>query len=83
MASRALSRVEEPYQTWQRIGTAPNRIAEASECDPPAFSYEADGLYVSSRAARGGAKAAMMAIGMEAAAAICFTGVWLLWRILR
>lgn len=90
MAASALRRIEiEPriefdsIQRFRLIGAFSGRLAKASLCDPTAFSEEANGLNVSSRTALGGAKAVMIAIGIEAAAVICSAGVWQLWRILR
>ncbi len=90
MAASALRRIEiestiefDPIQRFRLISAFAGPLEKASLCDPTAFSEEANGLNVSSRAARGCAKAAMMAIGIEAAAVICFAGVWQLWRILR
>jgi hypothetical protein len=47
------------------------------------FREEADGLYVSRADSFRCAKGLMVALGMEAAAALCFYGLWHLWHILR
>jgi len=83
MASRAFTRVEPFHGNWQRISAVPNRIAEASECNPPAFTQEKDGLYVSSRVALGGAKAAMIAISLEAAVVVFPFAIWQFCRLFR
>ena len=49
----------------------------------PAFSEEADGRGVSAATGLKGAKAAMVAVGLEVAAAICVYGIWQVWHILR
>jgi len=55
----------------------------SSLCEDSAFTKEADGLYISTAQGLKGAKAAMMAIGLEAAAAFFLYAVWQAWRILR
>ena len=52
-------------------------------CEDSAFTREADGLYISTAEGLKGAKAAMMAIGLEAAAAFFLYAIWQVWRILR
>jgi hypothetical protein len=49
----------------------------------PGFTEEIDGRGVSVAAGFKGAKAAMVAIGLEAAAAACIYGIWQVWQILR
>ncbi len=55
----------------------------SSLCEDSAFTREADGLYISTAEGLKGAKAAMMAIGLEAAAAFFLYAIWQVWRILR
>jgi hypothetical protein len=47
------------------------------------FTEEMDGRGISVAAGFKGAKAAMVAIGLEAAAAVCIYGIWQVWQILR
>jgi hypothetical protein len=48
----------------------------------PSFTEEMDGRGISVAGFKG-AKAAMVAIGLEAAAAACIYGIWQVWQILR
>lgn len=48
-----------------------------------AFTKEADGLYISTSQGLKGAKGAMMAIGLEAAAAFVLYAIWQAWHALR
>jgi hypothetical protein len=59
------------------------RRAEAPECNPPAFTREPDGLYVSSHAGLGGAIGLMVAICLEAAAILVPLAIWLILRGMR
>ncbi len=86
MASRAFSRVEASHashKAWRPVETLPDSLAELSRRNPSTFSQEADGLYVSSRSGLGGAKAAMVAIGVEAAVVLLPVASWLIWRLFR
>jgi hypothetical protein len=49
----------------------------------PAATEESDDLYVSHSDALGGARGAIMAIGIEITAAVCIYGIWQLWHIFR
>jgi len=81
MASRALNRVEvESFERFNLIGDFTGPLAEASQCDP-VFTGEADGYYILSRKALGGAKAVMMAIGLEVVTVLCIIGIWQLLRL--
>lgn len=55
----------------------------ASLGEAPACDKREDRLRVSTAVGSKGAKAAMVAIGLEAAAGLCFYGVWQAWHILR
>ncbi len=51
------------------------------QCKAPALApAKADDMYESSAVALRGAKGALMALGAEAAAALCFFGLWWLWH---
>jgi hypothetical protein len=68
-----------------------NILADAPETPVPASTlYEAfastdnaDSLSVSTADGLKGATGAMMAIGIEAAAACCIYGVWQIWHVIR
>jgi hypothetical protein len=49
----------------------------------PAATEESGDLYVSHTDALGGARGAIMAIGIEITAAVCIYGIWQLWHIFR
>jgi uncharacterized protein YfaA (DUF2138 family) len=49
----------------------------------PAGGKRADGRGVLTAVGLKGAKSAMVAIGLEAAAALCVYGIWQAWHILR
>ena len=55
----------------------------SSRSEDSAFTSDEDGLYISTAEGLKGAKAALMAIGLEAAAAFFLYGIWQAWRILR
>ena len=51
------------------------------QCKAPALvPAKADDMYESSAAALRGAKGALVALGAEAATALCFFGLWWLWH---
>lgn len=84
MASNALRKVEvESFERFNLIGAFARPLTEASLCDPPAFTQDADGVTVSRRQALGCAKGALLAVGVEAAAALSLFGIWQLLRFLR
>jgi len=88
MASSALRKVEvesevESFERFKLIAAFARPLTEASFCDPPAFTQEADGLSVSTRQAVGCVKGAMLVVGVEAAATLTLFGIWQLWRFLR
>jgi len=56
---------------------------EAARAKEAALAKEADGLYVSTSEGLKGARGAMMAIGLEAVAALIFYGIWQAWHALR
>jgi hypothetical protein len=56
-------------------------LAEAVLWDPPTFTDEGDGLYISPEVNRRGARGAMVALGLEAAAVLACVGVWMLVRM--
>ncbi len=55
-------------------------LPASPQCEAPASAPKADAVYVSSVAALRGAKGALMALGAEAAGALCFLGLWWLWH---
>jgi hypothetical protein len=86
MASRAFTRVNASYaspKVWRPVEPLPDPLSELARRSPSTFSEESDGIYVSSRAALGGAKAAMIAIGVEAAVVLFPVAVWQIWRLFR
>jgi hypothetical protein len=52
-------------------------------CEAPAFVEEKDGLYIPTAKGLSGARGAMMAIGIEGAAALGLYGMWQLWHLFR
>jgi hypothetical protein len=83
MASHAFNHFE--------VEALKSNIADAQDCPIPASAVfqafastdNADLLSISTSEGRKGAKGAMMAIGIEAAAALCIYGVWQLWHIVH
>ena len=81
--SHASMRFSEIYSTAMRFaeiysGPLPAiRESKASNSTP----QKADDAYVSSAAALRGAKGALMALGAEAAAALCLFGLWWFWHV--
>jgi hypothetical protein len=55
-------------------------LPASPQCEAPASAPKADAVYVSSVASLRGAKGALMALGAEAAGALCFFGLWWLWH---
>lgn len=53
------------------------------ESEGPAFTIQEYCLYVSRAEALRGAKGALIAVGLEVAAAFCIYGIWQLWHFLR
>ena len=51
--------------------------------EAPFITKEADHLSISPADGLKGAKGAAMAIGLEAVAALCFYGMWLIWHAFR
>jgi hypothetical protein len=85
MASRTLSHLElEPRKVTKRRRTASFSYppTASSLYVAPVFTELAQGLKISRRAALGGARGAMAAIGLEAGAVLCCYGIWQLWRLL-
>jgi hypothetical protein len=60
-------------------------LSEWASClsEARGFGEEVGGRGISVAAGFKGAKAAMVAIGLEAAAAACIYGIWQVWQILR
>jgi hypothetical protein len=84
MATSAVRHVlVDPHPKPSLSGNLAALAAAVPDCDPSAFTREADGLYVSTRIGLSGAKGALLAIGLEAAAALCLFAAWQLWRIFR
>lgn len=84
MVSQALKQTEvEAFST--SIATDACSLPElvSSAPEDSAFAREADGLYISTAQGLKGAKGAMMAIGLEAAAAIFLYALWQAWHTLR
>ncbi len=84
VASRVLKRTEvEAFRA--SITTDASSLVEltSSAREKSAFTREADGLYISTAQGLKGAKGAMVAIGLEAAAAIFLYAIWLAWHALR
>jgi hypothetical protein len=61
----------------------PGSGAASFVCEAPAFVEEKGDLYISTAKGLCGARGAMMALGIEGAAALGFYGVWQLWRLFR
>jgi hypothetical protein len=84
MASRTLSHRElEPSKVRKRRRTASSSFppAASSLYEAPVFIELAQGLKISRKAALGGARGAMTAIGLEAAVVLCCYGIWQLCRM--
>ena len=83
MASGTLSHRElEPSKVRKRRRTASSYSPAASSLYvAPVFTELSQGLKVSRKAALGGARGALTAIGLEAAVVLCCYGIWQLCRI--
>lgn len=84
MASPALNQPEfQPFEP--SITTDFHSLSDmASSLDEaPFITKEADHLSISPADGLKGAKAAAMAIGLEAVVALCLYGMWLIWHALR
>lgn len=85
MASRAAHRVEaEPVRASVRITAVYTSPLTATSLNgTPAFGHITENLKISREESLGGAKGAMMALGIEAGAALCLFGAWLVLHLLR
>ena len=84
MASQILQEFEiESFHASALADTYAAPLWAPSDGEADAFYEEADGLYVSRADSFRCAKGLMVALGLEAAAALCFYGLWHLWHILR
>jgi hypothetical protein len=84
MASHAFSHFEVEALRANILADAPDTPVPASAVfNAFASAHDADSLSISTSEGRRGAKGAMMAIGIEAAAAFSIYGVYLLWHVIR
>ncbi len=85
MASRALHPIETESIENAIWPAAAYRglIAEASQSQATVFPAPAVDLTISRVVALQGAKGALMALGIEAAAGLCLFGIWQIWLLLR
>lgn len=85
MASRAVHHVEvEPVRASVRIRAIYTSPLIATSLDgTPAFAQITDNLNISRVESLRGAKGAMVALGLEAGAALCLFSAWLVLHLLR
>lgn len=84
MASSAINQTEvEAFEASRTTDAPPLLELTSSAREESAFTREADGLYISTARGLKGAKSAMVAIGLEAAAAIVIYAIWQAWHALR
>jgi hypothetical protein len=84
MASPALNQFEvEGFDASVFSGANIGARAAALEGESPDFIKRRGALYLKPGVGVRGAKGALTALGLEAAAAFCLYGVWQLWHLLR
>jgi hypothetical protein len=84
MASPALKQTD--FQPFEPSITTDFRSLSELTCsldDAPFITSKADHQTISTASGLKGARAAMVAIGVEAGAVLCLYGMWLIWHALR
>ncbi len=79
--ARMQTKAERSHDSMRFAEIYSGPLPACHQCKAPALApAKADDMYESSAVALRGAKGALMALGAEAAAALCFFGLWWLWH---